>query len=32
MKALVPSGRHDAMVAMAQTAMPLRCPGRARQW
>jgi hypothetical protein len=32
MKALVPSGRHDAMVAMAETAMPLRCPGRARHW
>jgi hypothetical protein len=30
MKALVPSGRHDALVAMAETAMPLRCPGRAR--
>jgi len=29
MNALVPSGRHDAMVAMAETAMPLRRPGPA---
>jgi hypothetical protein len=32
MKALVPTGRHDAMVAMAETAMPLRRPGPARHW
>jgi hypothetical protein len=32
MNALAPSGRPEAMGAMAETAMPLRCPGRARHW